>query len=303
MKYKIHEGAVSPTETSEIIKDDSYISIIPLNEASEHFSHVFPRELSKHIFKNSAMRFEHHENIDLLCIPLFRSFREKSTSPPVYVTIQKNSMDFICTDCAKLEPLLDSFIKSNADDASMGQLVCTFFEYLLRDDLETLEDIEVQISNLEDRVLTDKQGDFTSAIIQERKRLMMIMRYYEELLNILESIGMNEQHAFGSTSTHYLNIICGKAQRLYDKTKTMREYVSEIREAYQAEVDIRTNNIMKVLTIVTIIFMPLTLIVGWYGMNFIMPEYGFAVAYPIVIVASILVAVVGILYFKKHKWF
>ena len=44
-----------------------------------------------------------------------------------------------------------------------------------------------------------------------------------------------------------------KTQRLYDKAKNLREYVSEIREAYQAEVDIRTNNIMKVLTIVTII--------------------------------------------------
>lgn len=303
MLYQIYEGNMSPA--GEMTQKDgySYISVITVPEALNYLSGMLPEALAKHIFENPSMRFENHEQFDLLCLPLFRSFRDLAHSPSVFVLIQKNMMYLICDECKNLASMLERFAKNNAGAAGMGRLLCAFFEYQLDDDLTELDNIEKQIAELEDRVLTDRQENFTKEIIHERKRLMAIMRYYEGLLSILEYVAMNEKHVFSSRSIRFLNIIHGKTQRLYDKAKNLREYVSEIREAYQAEVDIRTNNIMKILTIVTIIFMPLTLIVGWYGMNLRMPEYGFAAAYPVVIVICILVAVVGIVYFKKHKWF
>ena len=61
---------------------------------------------------------------------------------------------------------------------------------------------------------------------------------------------------------------------------------------------------MRILTVVTTIFMPLTLIAGWYGMNFkYMPELMSKYGYPGVIVFSILVVVIEIIYFKRKKWF
>ena len=60
---------------------------------------------------------------------------------------------------------------------------------------------------------------------------------------------------------------------------------------------------MTVLTVVTTIFMPLTLIVGWYGMNFrYMPELNYEWSYPVVIVLSILIVVISLIFFKKKKW-
>ena len=61
---------------------------------------------------------------------------------------------------------------------------------------------------------------------------------------------------------------------------------------------------MQFLTVVTTLFMPLTLIAGWYGMNFSdMPELHAPYAYPIVIAISIAVTVIEIIYFKKKNWF
>lgn len=60
---------------------------------------------------------------------------------------------------------------------------------------------------------------------------------------------------------------------------------------------------MKVFTVITAVFLPLTLIVGWYGMNLMMPEFEWAGSYPMVILLSIAVIVFCIAYFKKHKWF
>jgi magnesium transporter len=91
--------------------------------------------------------------------------------------------------------------------------------------------------------------------------------------------------------------------RLYRNVNNLRDYVTQVREAYQAQEDINLNSIMKLFTVITAIFLPLTLIVGWYGMNFPMPEYNLSFGYPLVIALSALVVAVCVGYFKKHDWF
>ena len=84
----------------------------------------------------------------------------------------------------------------------------------------------------------------------------------------------------------------------------LREYASQVSSEYQAQVYIAQNRIMKLLTVVTTVCMPLSLIAGWYGMNFIgMPELSWEYGYPTVIALSALVVGCSILYFrKKHLW-
>lgn len=60
---------------------------------------------------------------------------------------------------------------------------------------------------------------------------------------------------------------------------------------------------MRFFTVIATIFLPLTLVVGWYGMNMDMPEYKSEYAYPVVIIVSIVIVVASIAYFKKKKWF
>ena len=83
----------------------------------------------------------------------------------------------------------------------------------------------------------------------------------------------------------------------------LREYGLQVRELFQAEIDIHQNNIMKTLTIVTTIFLPLTLVAGWYGMNFAnMPELTWKYGYPSVIVISVLMVLVCLWVMKKKKF-
>ena len=77
----------------------------------------------------------------------------------------------------------------------------------------------------------------------------------------------------------------------------------QLGDLYQSQIDLKQNRIMTILTVVTSIFMPLTLITGWYGMNFTyMPELDSPYAYPIVIIAALAIAIGSLLYFKKKKW-
>lgn len=79
--------------------------------------------------------------------------------------------------------------------------------------------------------------------------------------------------------------------------------MSQLRDLVQTQLDVRQNRIMTVLTVITSIFMPLTLIAGWYGMNFrYMPELEWRLAYPAVFVLSVVIVVVCVIWFKKKKW-
>ena len=76
-----------------------------------------------------------------------------------------------------------------------------------------------------------------------------------------------------------------------------------IHDLYQSQLDVRQNRIMGLLTIVTTVFTPLTLITGWYGMNFkYMPELEYRISYPIVILLCIVIVISCLAFFKKKKW-
>ena len=87
-----------------------------------------------------------------------------------------------------------------------------------------------------------------------------------------------------------------------NKTSHLLEYAGQVNDAYQAKVDAKQNSNMQFLTVISTIFFPLTLITGWYGMNFQnMPEL--ADGYPGVIALSVIVVIICIVLFKIKKIF
>lgn len=93
-----------------------------------------------------------------------------------------------------------------------------------------------------------------------------------------------------------------RVEQLQNHVHLLRENVLQIRELYQSMQDAHQNKIMAVITIVTTIFLPLTLITGWYGMNFVyMPELQWRYGYFAVIMISLIIVIAEIIYFKKEK--
>ena len=134
------------------------------------------------------------------------------------------------------------------------------------------------------------------------KKLMSLRNYYEQLVSIGERLYENENGIFDEDKTYYFKTISDRADRLCAEINLFRENLVRLREAYQARLDLKMNNTMKLLTVITVIFLPLTLITGWYGMNFInMPELTSPYGYPAVIGVSVAVAVICIVIFKKKK--
>ena len=147
------------------------------------------------------------------------------------------------------------------------------FGAMTADDLQYMEKLERTLSVLEEEVFRAGGMDFNSSMLQVKKKIFQFYRYYSQFIEIAAALEENENAVLDAQHTAYFARIKEKAQRLAAETQVLREYAVQVQEVYQSELGIRQNHIMKILTAVTTVCLPLSLIAGWYGMNFFyMPE-------------------------------
>ena len=254
-----------------------------------------PARTAGEIMSCTVTKFESHSGFDFICLNL----PECKYPERLCIYFKKDLLLFVYQ---KGGHLIEN-IKRLCSLETGGHVLFAFFEELICRDAEYLEELEERISALEENLLTGRQQDCTRDIVALRKRLMVLKRYYERLLDIAESIEENENGILSAKTQKFFRMYTSRVDRLYHDVLNMRDYVTQVREAYQSQVDINLNNIMKIFTVITAICMPLTLIAGWYGMNLQMPEFHLSYAYPVIIIVSLAIVVACILFFKRKKWF
>ena len=178
-----------------------------------------------------------------------------------------------------------------------------FLEEIISIDQTILERFDAELDEMEDNILAGNEDNYPKRLSEIRSNLRDMRIHYEQLEDLGQELEENENNFFKHENLRYFHLFTQRIARLHDTTAALRDYTAQIRELYQSQLDIKQNRIMTILTIVTTIFMPLTLIAGWYGMNFkYMPELEYKWAYPAVIVVSIVIVIVSLLFFKKKKW-
>lgn len=199
--------------------------------------------------------------------------------------------------------ILENANAANNYIVNLSKILYIFLYRLTSIDNVILEDIEARIALLEEQVMEEIRKDFIKEIIELRKQLLFLKRYYEPLLDIVEGLEENENGLIEEGALKYYGVLKNRIERLNNNILHLRDYVTQVREAYQAQVDISLNHIMKLFTVITAIFLPLTLIAGWYGMNFkYMPEISWVYGYPFAFVLSAAVVVISLIYFKKNNY-
>lgn len=191
-----------------------------------------------------------------------------------------------------------------AATVTLEKLIFAFLDAMIEGDGKLLEDMEFSLSGLEEQILFNHAEDgFIGYLLGERRRLLLLRNYYEQLIDVGKALEENENDIFAEEDLRYFKIFTDKAERLERNVRSLREQLMQLREAYQSMLDIRLNRIMKIFTALSAVFLPLNFITGWYGMNFkSMPELGWSRGYPYVITLAILVALVCILLFRRKKW-
>jgi len=221
----------------------------------------------------------------------------KSGSVRIYVSDER----FVI--CAEDEGLLD-LVRSMPPEMPSYHRLFDFFLTVTADDIDGLEQIEEIVTKLDNDVLCSKKpdSDVSTRIAAMRHDLIRLKRYYEQLGFITESLAESEIIESDSLLAKHLATLQRRGAHLLGYVLNLREYTTQVREAYQAQIDIEQNEIMKVFTLVAAIFLPLTLLVGWYGMNFNLPEFGWKYGYLYFGSISAACVVVFLIIFKRKRW-
>ena len=221
-----------------------------------------------------------------------------------YFRIEKDKIIFVDDSGKVLEWLKEMLKAGDEKQPELGIFFADFLEYLIKDDVIFITKLEHSLEELGDMVL-EKGSDipFNHEISGYRRKVSLFSHYYLQLADVSSILYEDDNHIFKEKEKRSFLLFTERVNRLHDETLMLRDYCVQIREVYQSLIDERQNEIMKLLTIVTTIVLPLSLVAGWYGMNFTnMPELTWHYGYGFIILLSIVITILNILYFKKKKF-
>ena len=185
---------------------------------------------------------------------------------------------------------------------SLERFLYDFLEQIVDDDLAIMERYEAELNRIEDEVISGGKGDMVR-VNEIRSDMRVLLVHYEQIIDMTQELEENENGFFSEENLRYIHLFMNLLARRRDFAVSLRDYTMQVRDLHNAQLEVSQNRIMTLLTVVTTIFMPLTLIAGWYGMNFrYMPELEWRFGYPLVIAVSVAVVVFCLILFKKKKW-
>ena len=185
---------------------------------------------------------------------------------------------------------------------SIERFLYDFLEQVVKSDLRLMERFERELDDQEGLILSETSPDCMSLVNRIRGDVRDLRVHYAQLIDFSQELEENENGFFSDENIRYFHMFTNRVERLYNLASYLRDYTEQLGDIYHLQLEAKQNRIMTVLTVVSTIFMPLTLITGWFGMNFrYMPELESPWAYPIVIAVSVLIIVFSLIYFRKKK--
>lgn len=217
--------------------------------------------------------------------------------------IEKDRIFFI-SNTAHVNKLLHDIIKLRQKNLTdPGTIFYYFLEQLIDNDLEKMNLIQDNLSQLENQIFEKLENNISQRLTGFRTKTLALSHYYLQLTSLSTLLSENNYDYFNKKQIELFSTLSQRISLLKSEADQLWDYTSEVREIYQEQLDLKQNEIMKVLTIVTTIFLPLSLIAAWYGMNFeYMPELSFKYSYFIVMIISLFIVVILCVWFKKKDF-
>ncbi len=166
-----------------------------------------------------------------------------------------------------------------------------------------LEELGTRTEDLEDQIMGEAPEDVEDEIHDLRRDLTFVRRMTWPMRELLHQLERLDSPLWAENNQPYVRDTYDHVVQVLDLVEALRDTASGLHDLHMTSISNRMNEIMKVLTIIGTIFIPLTFIAGIYGMNFeYMPELGWTWAYPAVWGVMIALAGALLLYFRRREW-
>jgi magnesium transporter len=166
-----------------------------------------------------------------------------------------------------------------------------------------LEKTGDRIEILEEKLISDPSPETLSIIQKIKREMIFLRRSVWPLREVISSLERDESEIIHESTHVYLRDVYDHTIQVIDTVEALRDMIAGMLDIYLSSVSNRMNEVMKVLTIIATIFIPLTFIAGVYGMNFeFMPELKMRWSYPVVWMVMGVVGILMLGYFKRKRW-
>jgi magnesium transporter len=172
-----------------------------------------------------------------------------------------------------------------------------------------LEKFGERIESMEEKLVADPTEKTLQLIHNMKREMILLRKSIWPLREVISGVQRSESSLISETTGLYLRDVYDHTIQVIDTVESFRDMVSGMLDIYLSSISNKMNTVMKVLTIIATIFIPLTFIAGIYGMNFNpekspwnMPELNWYWGYPAVWLVMVVVMVIMLIYFKRKKW-
>jgi magnesium transporter len=166
-----------------------------------------------------------------------------------------------------------------------------------------LENLGETIEDIEDKLVTNPSRETLRTIHDLKREMIFLRKSVWPLREVISRLERSESALINKSTCVYLRDVYDHTIQVMDAVETFRDMLSGMLDIYLSSVSNRMNEVMKVLTVIATIFIPLTFLAGIYGMNFrYMPELEQAWSYPVVLTVMFIIAIMMVFYFRRKKW-
>ncbi len=301
MYYKNENGNLVQSD-----KLNASVAVLTLDEFKNEYKNMNISEESLSLLNKKSTysnnRFEVYEDCSVACISILNQYKKSNR---IAMFIRKNILVIVIledTDGFAVKTLEDC-IKITSSKFSVEKIIASILNKTISTSIDIIEKYNDLILKIEDKIVNNKTNkNINHDMFMLKKRLTYYFKYYKSLIRILEMLEEDNNDILEDSECRNLNIVDMRIERIANDIEYLIEDLKHVQDLYGASLDYVQNNTMKVFTVVTTIFLPLTLITGWYGMNFkYMPELSYKYGYISVIGVCIAIVILCIIFFKKKK--
>jgi magnesium transporter len=279
-----------------------------IKEIDENFG-LHPLVLEEIKNLNQRPRIEDFGNYIYIAMKMLdhHAKTNRITSDQISIILGKNFVITFQTGRIKdvFEPVREKIRKDKGKIRKMGAdyLVYRLVDRIVDNYFNILEILGYKIEFLEEQLVAKPDVKTLHILHEMKKEIVNIRKAIWPLREVISNLERGESSLVKKATRVYLRDVYYHMMQLIDNIETSRDMLSEMVDIYLSSISNKTNEIMKVLTIIATIFMPLTFIAGMYGMNFkYFPEINWRYGYLFFWIIVITVAIVMITYFKRKKW-
>jgi magnesium transporter len=296
------------TQTVTWINIDGIHEVNITEKIGEHFE-LHPLILEDILNTTQRPKFEDYDSHLYIVLRMLMSAGDKQLIQSEQVSIvvgRKFVISFQESIGDVFEPIRDRIRKAKGRIRKMGPdyLAYSLLDAVVDGYFSVLEMTGEKIESMEDQLVKNPTEKILRQIHSLKREMINLRKSVWPLRELISNLQRSESELIAQSTGVFLRDVYDHTIQVIDTVESYRDIVSSMLDLYLSSISNRMNAVMKVLTIIATIFIPLTYVAGIYGMNFkYMPELEWRWSYAVVWLIMIAIAGGMIVYFRKKKWF